>query len=239
MSFFLKNLARCLMPCLLAFLRMKSLFKLFGEEQRRMNDHPTPGCLELCPTYTLIYFSSVNRPTRYFLKERVGFVLTWVEEPKKANVQQTYLGKIAQVTVILSLFWKPFDLRFSDLLGRFEEHRKLFEFEMQTAYMINMAELTERYIMYEKKVTQAAAERERLIQEQKELFEVKLREQEESEMCKFLPLLYSLVINSQTRFPSRKTKGVDQCTELGRYTPRRVSAPSNGNWRLAVLYRAF
>lgn len=53
------------------------------------------------------------------------------------------------MSFINALIWNPFDKRFNDLILRFENHKKLFELEMN---MASTAEALRFYAVYEEKM---------------------------------------------------------------------------------------
>ena len=52
----------------------------------------------------------------------------------------------------LRMAWQPFDLRFEGIIARFEEHTKLFEFEMQVSHMCEVLNGLERLRLDKEKV---------------------------------------------------------------------------------------
>jgi Cdc6-like AAA superfamily ATPase len=66
-------------------------------------------------------------------------------------------GVYYKLSVIKDLFWKPFDIRFANLLGRLAKHQELYELELSLA---DRGELLQHYQKFDKELEQAAEHRQ-------------------------------------------------------------------------------
>jgi hypothetical protein len=107
-------------------------------------------------------------------------------------------GALKKASFINALVWNPFDKRFNDLILRFNDHKKLFELEMNVA---SNQEALRFYTMYEENMRNGENHKRKQTVEE--------NQQEEKDMSKVPDLPESSWLKHHHRRPRRQIKGMD------------------------------
>jgi hypothetical protein len=107
-------------------------------------------------------------------------------------------GVLKKASFISALAWNPFDKRFNDLILRFEDHKKLFELEMNVA---SNQEALRFYTIYEENMRNGENDqRKQTLEEQ---------HQEENDMSKVPESPESKWLTYHNRGPRQPVEGMD------------------------------
>ena len=132
-------------------------------------------------------------------------------------------GVRKKASFISALVWNPFDKRFNDLILRFEDHRKLFELEMNVS---SSAEALRFYKAYEENMRNGENSRQKIRPDEQQ------QEQEDMGKVPCLPKNATLKIQSSNARPSFER--VDKSTPMARAV-RPCTSPTNPiNWFMAL-----
>ena len=132
-------------------------------------------------------------------------------------------GVRKKASFISALVWNPFDKRFNDLILRFEDHKKLFELEMNVS---SSAEALRFYQIYEENMRNGENSRQEIRPDEQQ------QEQEDIGKVPCLPKNATLKIQSRNARPPFER--VDKSTPMARIV-RPCTSPANSiNWFMAL-----